>query len=274
LASRHGIRPTKQRGQNFVVDPNTIRRIVRLADVGAGDVVLEVGPGLGSLTLGLLGSGARVVAVELDAGLADALPGTVAEVAPHFSDCLAVVHADAMTVPASDLAVPGPARHLVANLPYNVAVPVLLRLLGDLPQLDAVLVMVQREVAERLVAGPGSRTYGSPSVKLAWYGSAAMAGSVPRSVFWPVPNVDSALVRLTRADPPDASVSRDEVFAVVNAAFGQRRKMLRSALARWAGGVAQATAILHAAGVAPTERGEQLSIDDFVAIAQAAESSA
>jgi 16S rRNA (adenine1518-N6/adenine1519-N6)-dimethyltransferase len=268
IAARLGLRPAKQRGQNFVIDPNTVRRIVRTAAAGPDDVVLEVGPGLGSLTLGLLGAGVRgVVAVEVDPVLAAALPGTVAERAPALAPRLAVVTGDALRVTPADL--PGPApTALVANLPYNVAVPVLLHLLEALPGLRRVLVMVQAEVADRLAAGPGSKAYGVPSVKARWYAEVRRAGSVGRSVFWPAPNVDSGLVALTRHDPPATSATRAEVFAVVDAAFGQRRKTLRAALAGWAGSPAAAEAALRAAGVDPATRGEQLDLTAFAAVAE------
>jgi len=269
LAARLGIRPTKQLGQNFLHDPNTIRRIVRTAELGPDDVVLEVGPGLGSLTLGLLQASARVVAVELDPVLAGALPGTVAGRLPDRADRLEVVHADALRVTG----IPGPPpTALVANLPYNVAVPVVLHLLELLPSLRTGLVMVQAEVADRLAAPPGSKTYGVPSVKAAWYADVRRAGPVPRAVFWPVPNVDSGLVRLVRRDPPTVDgepVDRAEVFGVVDAAFAQRRKTLRAALAGWAGSAARAEELLRAAGVDPRARGEALDVAAFARIAAA-----
>jgi 16S rRNA (adenine1518-N6/adenine1519-N6)-dimethyltransferase len=268
-ASELGLRPTKTLGQNFVIDANTVRRIVRAADLGDDDIVLEVGPGLGSLTLGVLPVVSRVVAVEVDRVLADALPATVHERAPSYADRLHVVTADALRLED----VPGPPPTvLVANLPYNVAVPVLLRLLERLPSLRRGLVMVQSEVADRLVAPPGSRVYGGPSVKLAWYASARRAGAVPRTVFWPAPNVDSALVAWRRRDAPTTDAPRADVFAVVDAAFGQRRKTLRSALATWAGSRARAEAVLTAAGVSPRARGEELSVSDFARIASSAAS--
>ncbi|UNX55546.1 16S rRNA (adenine(1518)-N(6)/adenine(1519)-N(6))-dimethyltransferase RsmA [Georgenia sp. TF02-10] len=267
IAATLGIRPTKTLGQNFVHDAGTVRRITRAAAVAADDVVLEVGPGLGSLTLALLETGARVTAVEIDPVLASALPATVAARQPRAAHRLAVVHADALTIAGpQDLPGPPPTK-LVANLPYNVAVPVLLRLLEALPSVTDVLVMVQAEVADRLAAPPGSRTYGVPSVKAAWYADAARAGAVSRTVFWPVPGVDSALVRLTRRRPPATPAARAEVFAVVDAAFAQRRKTLRSALAPWAGSPAAAEAALRAAGVDPGLRGERLTVADFARIA-------
>jgi 16S rRNA (adenine1518-N6/adenine1519-N6)-dimethyltransferase len=265
LAGRLGVRPSKTRGQNFVIDAGTVRRVARVAGVVPGEVVLEVGPGLGSLTLALLGAGARVVAVEVDERLAGALPGTVAQRRPDLAGGLLVLEADALRVTREQVGGLGPPTRLVANLPYNVAVPVLLHLLKVLPELTEVLVMVQTEVAERLAAPPGSRTYGVPSVKAAWYGEVAVAGSVARSVFWPVPNVDSSLVRLRRRPAPDAD--RAAVFAAVDAAFAQRRKTLRAALATWAGSPAAAEAALVAAGVDPGLRGERLGLGDFVRIA-------
>jgi 16S rRNA (adenine1518-N6/adenine1519-N6)-dimethyltransferase len=266
LIDRLGIRPTKSRGQNFVHDQNTVRRIVRTAQLPAGAVVLEVGPGLGSLTLGLLGAAADVVAVEIDATLAAELPATVeAHGGADAARRLRVIHADALAVDT----LPGaPPTALVANLPYNVAVPVLLHLLERLPSLQSGLVMVQTEVAQRLAAGPGSRVYGGPSAKLAWYASATMAGSVSRTVFWPVPNVDSSLLRFTRHPSPPAA-SRADVFAVIDAAFAQRRKMLRSALASWAGSPAEAIRLLEAAEIDPSARGETLGLDAFVRLAAA-----
>jgi len=260
LADEIGLRPTKKLGQNFVHDANTVRRIVQLSGVGSGDVVLEVGPGLGSLTLGLLAVGARVHAVEVDPALAQRLPTTVAERAGGAADRLHVLTADALRLAASDL--PEAPNALVANLPYNVAVPVVLHLLGELPSLRTALVMVQTEVADRMAAGPGSRSYGVPSVKLAWYGTAKKVAAVPRAVFWPVPNVDSALVAFQRGEPP-AQVPADEVFAVVDAAFEQRRKTLRAALAGWAGSAQQAEKLLRAADIDPAARGEQLAVADF-----------
>ena len=265
LAASLGIRPTKQRGQNFVIDPNTVRRIVRASGVGPDDVVLEVGPGLGSLTLGLLEKVRRVVAIEVDPALAAALPATVATYAPGLVDRFEVVEADAMRVTE----VPGPPpTALVANLPYNVAVPVLLHLMALLPSLRHGLVMVQSEVADRLAAAPGSRTYGVPSVKAAWFADVRRAGAIGRNVFWPAPNVDSGLVAWEHRDPPDVSVSREQVFAVVDAAFAQRRKTLRSTLKGLAGSAEAAEAALAYAGVDPRTRGEQLGVEDFARIAE------
>ncbi|MFF7939961.1 16S rRNA (adenine(1518)-N(6)/adenine(1519)-N(6))-dimethyltransferase RsmA [Nocardia gamkensis] len=268
LAERLGVRPTKQLGQNFVHDANTVRRIVAAAGVGRGDVVLEVGPGLGSLTLALLDVVDSVVAVEIDPVLARHLPMTVADRAPDLAARLSVVEADALRVSAADLPVAPTA--LVANLPYNVAVPVLLHLLAELPGIAVALVMVQAEVADRLAADPGNRTYGVPSVKAGFFGTVRRAGAVGTQVFWPVPRVESGLVRIDRyAQPPwpmDAE-HRRRVFAVVDAAFAQRRKTLRAALAGWAGSPAEAERRLLAAGIAPTARGETLDTAAFVRLA-------
>jgi 16S rRNA (adenine1518-N6/adenine1519-N6)-dimethyltransferase len=266
LAERLGVRPTKTLGQNFVHDPNTIRRIVRAAELAAEEVVLEVGPGLGSLSLELLAATAHLTAVEIDARLAAELPATVDRFAPELAGRLRVLPVDALSI--RSLPDPQPTA-LVANLPYNVSVPVLLHLLAALPTLRHGLVLVQLEVADRLVAGPGSKVYGVPSAKLAWYGPAVKVGVVPRSVFWPVPNVESGLVRFSRGTPPATSASRDEVFRVIDAAFAQRRKMLRSALAGWAGSSAAAEAALVRAGVDPTARGETLDVAAFARIAEA-----
>lgn len=263
LAETLNMRPAKRWGQNFVVDANTVRRIVRLAGIGPDEVVVEVGPGLGSLTLGLLETGARVLAVEIDTTLAGALPATVGTYLPAAEDRLTVIGADALQLAE----LPAAPDAFVANLPYNVAVPVILHLLAQFPSLDHGLVMVQWEVAERLAAPPGSRTYGVPSVKAAWYADVTQQGRVPRTVFWPVPNVDSGLVGFRRHPPPETSASREEVFACIDAAFAQRRKSLRSALARWAGGVEAADAALRAARIDPSLRGERLDIAAFAAIA-------
>lgn len=263
LADRLGLRPTKQRGQNFVIDANTVRRIVQDSGVTGDDVVLEVGPGLGSLTLALLAVARRVVAVEVDPVLAGALPQTLAERAPGAD--LEVVLADALRIDE----IPGPPpTALVANLPYNVSVPVLLHLLALVPTLEHGLVMVQSEVADRLAAPPGSRVYGVPSVKAAWYADVRRAGSVGRNVFWPAPNVDSGLVAWTRREPPATTATREQVFAVVDAAFAQRRKALRPALRALAGSADAAEAALRRAGIDPMTRGEQLGVEEFARIAE------
>jgi 16S rRNA (adenine1518-N6/adenine1519-N6)-dimethyltransferase len=265
IAGRLDLRPSKRLGQNFVTDAGTVRRITALAALGPSDVVLEVGPGFGSLTLPLLGAAGRVVAVELDPALAAELPRTVAAHAPWHADRLTVVTADAARV--RDL--PGePPTALVANLPYSSAVPIMLHLLATVPPLRRGLVMVQAEVADRMAAPPGSRTYGVPSVKLAWFAEVRKAGQVPRTVFWPTPMVDSDLVAFTRRDPPPGA-AREEVFAVVDAAFAQRRKTLRAALAPWAGSAGAAEQVLRNAGVDPSARGESLGVTDFARIALA-----
>lgn len=266
LAELLGVTPTKKLGQNFVIDANTVRRIVRLAEVRPGDVVVEVGPGLGSLTLGLLEAEARVVAVEIDGRLAAQLPVTVAELAPDQAGRLTVVHQDALTVEE----LPEPPERLVANLPYNVSVPVLLHLLERFPGLRSGVVMVQAEVGHRIAAGPGSKVYGAPSVKAAWYGRWRTAGSVSRQVFWPVPNVDSVLVAFERHEaPPGDEELRRRTFELVDAAFQQRRKTLRQSLARVYGDPSAAAEALAAAGLSPSLRGEQLSLADFARLAAA-----
>lgn len=265
LASALDLRPTKRWGQNFVNDPNTVRRIVAAARLDDDDVVLEVGPGLGSLTLALLPHVRTVIAVEVDPVLAGQLPVTVTERSPQFADRLTVLQADALRI----VELPESPTALVANLPYNVAVPVVLHLLETFPTLRTVLVMVQKEVADRLAAGPGSRVYGVPSVKARWFTDVEPAGNIGTSVFWPVPHVDSGLVRMTRHEPPTSAAGRAATFAVVDAAFAQRRKTLRSALAGLAGSPADAEAALRAADVDPGLRGEQLDIGDFVRIADA-----
>jgi 16S rRNA (adenine1518-N6/adenine1519-N6)-dimethyltransferase len=270
LADRLGLRPTKRLGQNFVHDANTVRRIVAAANLVAGDVVLEVGPGLGSLTLALLGVADRVLALEVDPLLAGALPATVADRARERAGALRILTADALRVRRAEIVEAAGGLEptaLVANLPYNVGVPVLLHLLAELPSLRCGLVTVQAEVADRLAAPPGSRCYGVPSVKAAWFAEVRRAGPVPRAVFWPVPNVDSGLVCLTSRPAPSV-VPREQVFALVDAAFAQRRKTLRAALAGWAGSAAAAEQMLRAAGVDPSARGEQLTVGDFARIAR------
>ena len=266
LAGRLELRPTKKLGQNFVIDHGTVRRITTLAGLRPEDVVLEVGPGFGSLTLPLLAAAHRVIAVEMDPVLATELPATVAAQAPGLAGRLTVVTADAVQV--RELPGPPPTA-LVANLPYNATVPVLLNILARWPSVQHGLVMVQAEVGQRMCAGPGSRVYGVSSAKLAWFAKLRLAGPVPRSVFWPVPGVDSVLVAFERVDPPAVRVSREDVFAVIDAAFGQRRKTLRAALAGWAGSAAQAERLIRAAGLDPRARGEQLSVAEFARLAEA-----
>jgi 16S rRNA (adenine1518-N6/adenine1519-N6)-dimethyltransferase len=256
-ATAIGLQPTKQLGQNFVIDPNTISRIMREAAVSRDDIVLEVGPGLGSLTVALVPRVSTVLAVEIDPLLAESLAETVRTHAPRFVDRLVVHQADALRV--TDLQPPPTA--LIANLPYNVSVPVLVHMFSTFPSLDRALVMVQREVGERIVAIPGSKAYGVPSVKMQWFGAVRLAGTIPRTVFWPEPNVDSTLVRIDRTPPPPGS--RSEVFALVEAAFGQRRKMLRRALTPAYGPPAFIESALESIGVAGNARGEELSVTQF-----------
>lgn len=271
LAELLGVTPTKKLGQNFVHDANTVRRIVQAAGVERGETVLEIGPGLGSLTLGLLEVGAEVIAVEIDGRLAEQLPHTARVMQPDTH--LTVVHDDALRVTE----LPGAPTRLVANLPYNVSVPVLLHLLEHVPLLASGIVMVQAEVGHRLAAAPGSKVYGAPSVKAAWYGDWRIAGQVSRMVFWPVPNVDSVLVGFERGPapghPPGTEAERVAVFGLVDAAFQQRRKMLRQSLSgRFGGSAAAASEVLERAGVDPQARGEQLTVEDFLRIARAAAS--
>jgi 16S rRNA (adenine1518-N6/adenine1519-N6)-dimethyltransferase len=265
LAERHGVRPTKQWGQNFVIDGNTVRRIVATADISEDDVVVEVGPGLGSLTLALLPRAGHVIAVEVDPVLAAALPETVAQFAPSYADRLTVIADDALRL--KDL--PMAPDALVANLPYNVAVPVLLTMLARFASIQRVLVMVQAEVADRLAASPGTKSYGVPSAKARWYGDVRRAGAIGRTVFWPAPNVDSGLVLLTRTTPPPCAASRENVFAVIDAAFAQRRKTIRSALSGLAGSPVIVESAAQAAGIDPGARGEVLDIGQFARLTDA-----
>lgn len=269
LAVRHGVAPSKGRGQNFVLDPNTVRRIAALAGVRPGDAVLEVGPGLGSLTLALVEAGATVTAVEVDPVLAAALPETIAAQAPGRTADVRVVLADAVAV-AESVLLPDRPSSLVANLPYNVAVPVLLGVLERLPSVRTGLVMVQAEVGHRLAAAPGSRVYGAPSAKAAWWAEVRVAGRVSRSVFWPQPRVDSVLVAFSRRPAPGPDALRPSTFRLVDAAFAQRRKTLRSALAAVYGSAPAAAAALESAGLDPGARGETLGIADFARLAAAA----
>ncbi len=259
-----GLRPSKQRGQNFVTDANTVRRIVVASSVGPDDVVLEIGPGLGSLTLGLLESVRHVIAVEIDPLLSGELEATVTARLPERAAALTVITADALRMTELPLA----PTAVVANLPYNVSVPVLLHLLATFDSWQRGLVMVQAEVADRLAAKPGSKIYGVPSVKMAWYADTARVGTVPATVFWPVPNVESGLVAIKRRPQPETTATRSEVFAVVDAAFGQRRKMLRSALSGLAGSSTAASDAILAAGLDPQVRGEMLDVTAFARIAE------
>ncbi len=264
LADRLGVVPTKKLGQNFVTDPNTIRRIVGAAKLVGTECVVEIGPGLGSLTLGLLEVADSVISVEIDTKMAAALEQTIAQRAPGKNFTL-VTH-DAMTINQ----LPKAPDALVANLPYNISVPVLLHFLEHFESLNFGLVLVQAEVAHRLAAQPGNKVYGTPSVKLAWYAEANLAGNIGRNIFWPVPNVDSALVYFERhVRPISDEALRQQTFAVIDAAFGQRRKTMRQSLATWAGSPAEAEVALVAAGISPQARGEELTIEQFVAIARA-----
>lgn len=265
LAESCGIRPTKQRGQNFVTDANTVRRIVKASGIGPDDVVVEVGPGLGSLTLGLLDVAQHVTAVEVDEVLAAQLPSTIATYAPDQADSFDLVVADAMKVTS----LPGPApTAMVANLPYNVSVPVLLTFFERFPSIQTGLVMVQAEVAHRLAAGPGSKTYGVPSVKSAWYAEMRLSGSIGRNVFWPMPNVESSLVAWKRRAEPGDEAHRLRTFAVIDAAFAQRRKTMRAALSTLAGSGAAAEEALVNAGISPQARGESLGIEEFARLGE------
>jgi 16S rRNA (adenine1518-N6/adenine1519-N6)-dimethyltransferase len=262
IAERIGLRPTKKLGQNFVVDANTCRKIVKSADVGPTDIALEIGPGLGSLTLAMLESASEVIAIEIDDRLAAELPETAQR---HGLDAskLTIINQDAMGITT----LPKDPTVLVANLPYNVSVPVLLRFLELFPTLRSGVVMVQSEVADRLVAKPNSKVYGSPSVKATWWAELSSAGTVSRSIFWPVPNVDSSLVRFVRHQSAGNETLRKATFKIIDAAFAQRRKMMRAALSDLCGGSAAASSIIEASGIDPTIRGESLQLSDFIKIA-------
>lgn len=270
IADEAGISPTKKFGQNFVIDPGTVRRIVRQADVTADTHVLEVGPGLGSLTLAILETGATTTAVEIDPPLAERLPQTVAEFMPEAAKRLTVINRDALDVNPEQLPefAEGTPFTLVANLPYNVATPIILTLLERFDHLDSFVVMVQKEVADRLAAEPGNKIYGTPSVKLAWYGQAKRVGTIGRNVFWPAPNVDSALVRFTRSTAPRPQALRKPTFALIDMAFAARRKTLHAALKKYV-----EPQVFERAHIDPTRRGETLSVDDFMALAEAVEAS-
>ena len=263
LAAKLDLKPSKSLGQNFVHDANVCRKIVRTAGVTASDIALEIGPGLGSLTLAMLEEAQSVIAVEIDARLANQLPITAASHTDR-AHLLTVINEDALTLKA----LPADPTVLVANLPYNVSVPVFLHLLEILPSLRSGVIMVQAEVADRLAAKPNSKEYGIPSVKAAWWADVTGAGSVSRNIFWPQPNVDSKLVAFTRWATPGDEELRKKVFAIIDLAFAQRRKMLRSALSSMYGGSAAAEAVLTQAGINPTLRGESLDIHSFCAIAK------
>ncbi len=266
LADMLGIRPTKTLGQNFVIDPNTIRRIIATAKISPDETVVEVGPGLGSLTLGILDAAKDMVAVEIDPPLAEQLPATIAKMRPGSEARIDVVLSDAMKVTE----LPRTPSALVANLPYNVAVPVLLHMFAQFPSIEHALVMVQDEVADRLAAKPGSKIYGVPSVKANWFAEVSKAGVIGTNVFWPAPKIKSGLVAFERRAELLSDLPREEVFAIIDAAFAQRRKTLRAALSTWAGSGARAGSILEAAGIDPQLRGEKLDIHDFIKIAEAA----
>lgn len=268
LAARVGITPTKKLGQNFMIDPNTVRYIVEQSRVDSDSVVAEIGPGLGSLTLMLLEQASHVIAIEIDSRLCEQLPITVSEMCPELAGKLEVVNRDAMQVRCQELD-PAPTA-LIANLPYNVAVSVLLHFLAEVPTLRNVLVMVQKEVADRICAGPGSRTYGIPSVKIQWFGKAEAAGNIGKNVFWPAPNVDSGLVRVNVSHPyGDNEVLRREVFQVIDAAFTHRRKTLRAGLANFLGSPAASEQALTTAGIDPSTRAETLELEAFVRLTEA-----
>jgi len=265
IAKLLDLHPAKSLGQNFVIDGNTCRKIVRLADINNKDIVLEIGPGLGSLTIALLPLASEVIAVEIDRRLATQLIETMQSKIPNHADKLQIINEDAQlinTLPQSPTA-------LVANLPYNISVPVILHFLEKFPSINKGLVMVQAEVAQRLAAKPGNKIYGTPSVKAKWWADMSIAGNVSREVFWPVPNVDSLLVAFKRRESPGDEALRVQTFTIIEAAFSQRRKMLRSALSVWAGGSSSAIEILEKAGVAQTSRAEELELKEFIAIAQA-----
>lgn len=274
LADILDLRPTKTLGQNYVIDPNTIRRIVGAAHLESTEHVLEIGPGLGSLTLGLMDVAQAVTAIEIDPPVAQRLATTVEQWRPGTSDRLAVMEADALRIRRAEIeaagpkTADGPPTAIVANLPYNVAVPVMLHILAELPSIEHGLVMVQQEVAERIIASPGSKIYGIPSVKMAWYAEATSAGTVGTKVFWPAPRITSGLVHFTARKPPETSASRALVFEVIDTAFAQRRKTLRAALSSWAGSGVAAEEILVAADVDPKARGEVLSVEQFARIAE------
>ncbi len=262
IADELDLYPKKSLGQNFVIDANTCQKIARLAEVNSSDHVVEIGPGIGSLTLALLESGAKVTALEIDSRLAARLPITLKE---HGASNFEVIETDALNF--NDL--PSDVNKLVANLPYNISVPVLLYFLEHFSNIKSGIVMVQSEVAERLAARPGTKDYGAPSAKAAWWAKLELSDSISRKVFWPIPNVDSSLVSFHRLEPVDRSESlRKATFQVIDLAFGKRRKMLRSALSELFGSSGAAESALSAIGINPTDRGESLSLSDFIAIAR------
>ena len=262
IADELDLYPKKSLGQNFVVDANTCQKIARLAQINSSDHVVEIGPGIGSLTLALLESGAKVTALEIDSRLAARLPLTLKE---HGASNFEVIATDALHFTN----LPSDVNKLVANLPYNISVPVLLYFLEHFPSIKSGIVMVQSEVAERLAARPGTKDYGAPSAKAAWWAKLELSDSISRKVFWPIPNVDSSLVSFHRLDPVDRSESlRKATFKVIDLAFGKRRKMLRSALSELFGSSGAAESALSAIGINPTDRGESLSLSDFIAIAR------
>lgn len=266
IAAQAGISPTKKFGQNFVIDPGTVRKIVRTARVNENSQVVEVGPGLGSLTLGLLETGAHVTAIEIDTPVAERLPHTIKQYMPEALERFRVIEMDALkaTEKNTGISTDQPLT-LVANLPYNVATPIILTMLERFTTIDSFVVMVQKEVADRLSASPGNKVYGVPSVKLAWYGEAVPAGVIGRNVFWPAPHVDSALVEFHRSPKPRGDEElRERVFALIDAAFSQRRKTLRAVLKKKVSDEA-----FEAAGIDSNRRGETLTIDEFVTLAQA-----
>ena len=265
IAKELDLHPAKSLGQNFVIDGNTCRKIVRLADINDTDIVLEIGPGLGSLTIAHLPVAREVIAVEIDRRLAGQLAETMQNKIPNYATKLQIINEDAQLINA----LPQLPTALVANLPYNISVPVILHFLEKFPSINKGLVMVQAEVAQRLAAKPGNKIYGTPSVKAKWWADMSIAGTVSREVFWPVPNVDSLLVAFKRGESPGDEALRVRTFTVIDAAFSQRRKMLRSALSVWAGGSSAAIEILEKAGVAQTSRAEELELKEFIAIARA-----
>lgn len=266
FAAQIGLKPTKKLGQNFVIDPNTVSRIANTANLNDDDIVLEVGPGLGSLTLALLPKVHKVLAVEVDQRLADQLSNTVKKIEPKFEDRLVVICQDAMTLAKLPLM---PTK-LVANLPYNISVPVVLNLLSKFPSISELLVMVQLEVAQRMAAKPGNKIYGIPSLKIAWYGKCELVGNVGRNVFWPAPNVDSGLVRITRSKPNSDSELQNNLFQIIDSAFGQRRKTLRTSLSSIFGSPVKVDEALGLVGIKSSLRGEQLELAQFVSIAKVA----